>query len=376
MNEKEIAELRRRFHPDRSNISAVRGCYVNENGEIVSEFNQSLALLSEAESETFLALLKRTLSGALDKNLLNIEFSTQQVVDGEEHRLLMTLRDSGLQDEEAVRKFFSRVIQSVTMEENYMILLAKDSYDVPYRARDGARLDDADEEVFPYILCAICPVKMAKAALSYHLHENAFRNRMAEQIVSPPELGFLFPAFDDRCANIYGALYYSRNTGDSHPDFVDAVFHSEIPLPAAVQKETFQSMLGSALGGECKYEVVQAVHEQLQEMIGEHKANKEEEPLAVSKEAMKRILAAGEVSEQGVQAFEQAFDQEFGAQTLLAPRNIVDTKKIEVALPDVTIQVSAERGDLVETRVIDGVKYILVRASEGVTLNGVPIHIS
>ena len=83
MNEKEISEIRRRFRPDRSGISHIRGCYVNENREIVSQFDQSLGLMSQEESEKLLAILRRTLSGTLGKNLADITFSTQQAVDSD-----------------------------------------------------------------------------------------------------------------------------------------------------------------------------------------------------------------------------------------------------------------------------------------------------
>ena len=82
MNEKEVAELRRRFRQDRSGISHVRGCYVNQNGEIISQFDQSLGVMTQEENEKILGLLKRTLSGTLGKNLLDITFATQQVVHG------------------------------------------------------------------------------------------------------------------------------------------------------------------------------------------------------------------------------------------------------------------------------------------------------
>ena len=98
MNEKEIAEIRRRFRPDKNNITHVRGCYVNEKREIVSEFDPSLALMSQEESEKFLAILKRTLSGTPGKHLIDLSFTTQQVVDSDQHRLLMALRASGLKD--------------------------------------------------------------------------------------------------------------------------------------------------------------------------------------------------------------------------------------------------------------------------------------
>ncbi len=136
----------------------------------------------------------------------------------------MALRSSELGDEEAVQAFFQKVISSVTLEGNYMILLVHDAYDVPYRSQDGDKQDDASSEVFSYILCSVCPVKLTKPALSYYVQQNEFHNRTADWVVAPPELGFLFPAFDDRAANLYNALYYTKHTEDIQSAVVEAVF--------------------------------------------------------------------------------------------------------------------------------------------------------
>jgi len=376
MNEKEVAEIRRRFRQDKSNITHIRGCYVNERREIVSEFDQSLALMSQEESEKFLAILKRTLSGTVGKNLIDIAFTTQQVVHGEEHKLLMALRNSSLKDENAVQAFFQRVIQALALEGNYLILLAKDTYDVPYRSKDGERQNDASSESFSYILCSVCPIKTIQPALSYYLFENEFHNRKADWIVSPPELGFIFPAFDDRSTNLYNALYYSRDIKENHEEFVEAVFKTDVPMPAAEQKEIFQSMLGDTLADDCCYEIVQAVHDQLRDMMEEHKINKEADPLVISKETTKSVLKSCGVSEAKLAVFDEKYDAQFGAEVELILGNILDTKQLAMRTPDVTIQVNPERSDLVETRMINGVKYILIRADEGVELNGVSIQIS
>ena len=375
MNEKEIGELRRRFRPEKSNITHVRGCYVNEKREIVSQFDQSLAMMTQTETEEILAILRRTLSGTLGKNLIDVSFDTSQVVDSDEHKLLMALRQSALQDENAVQEFFFRVTQSLVMEGNYMILLVHDTYDVPFRSADGFQQEDASSEVYSYMLCSICPVKMTKPALSYYAHENRFYNRDADWIISPPELGFLFPAFDDRCANLYASLYYTRNAGENHQEFVDTIFRQEIPMPAEAQKETFDDLLGQALAEECSLEVVQTMHEQLCDKIEAHKQNKEEEPLTLTKRQVSEVLSDSGVSEERVAAFEEKFDASFGAEAALSPRNLVDARRFKVCTPDVTIQVNPERSDLVETRLIGGVRYILIRAEEGVEVNGVDIQI-
>lgn len=376
MNEKEIAELRRRFRADKSSISRVRGCYVNEKREIISQFDQSLGLLGQTESEQLLSTLRKTLSGTLGKNLLDIPFDTRQVVEGDQHKLLMTLRNSALRDEEAVSAFYQRVIQSLDLEGNYLILLVQDDYDVPYRSKDDQRQDDASSEVFRYILCSICPVKQTKEALSYYVYENAFHSISADWVVSAPEMGFLFPSFDERSTNLYDALYYCKDTSQTHPDFVEAVFHAPAPMPATEQMETFQALLEDTLSDECRYQVVQSVHGQLREMIEEHKANKVEEPLVVDKGTVRRVLEHSGVSKEHVEAFEERYDDAFGADADLSPRNLVDTKQLEITTPDVTIKVSPDRGDLVETRLINGARYILIRAEEGVAVNGVPIQIS
>ena len=271
MNEKEIGELRRRFRADKSNITHVRGCYVNEKKEVISQFDQSIALMGPEESEKLLAILRKTLSGTLGKNLLDITFDTRQVVEGDEHRLLMALRDSELRDQEAVEALFQRTIQSLDLEGNYLILLAYDAYDVPYRSKDGDSQADASSDVFRYILCSVCPVKLTKDALSYFVYENKFRNLEADWVVAAPEAGFLFPAFDDRSTNLYNALYYTRDTAENHPDFIDTIFRAPAPMPAAVQKETFQTILGDTLAEDSSYQVVQTVHGQLREMIDNYK---------------------------------------------------------------------------------------------------------
>ena len=374
MNEKEVAEIRRRFRPDKNNISSLRGCLVNEKGEIVSEFNQSLLTTPQEECENILTILKRTLSGTLGKNLIDLEFDTKQVTDGEEHKLLMALRDSALKEEESVGAFYQKVIQSVHLEGNYLILLVHDTYDVPYRAKDGEKQEDASTEVYSYILCSICPVKMTKPALSYYMSEQAFHNCKIDWLVAAPELGFLFPAFDDRSSNIYNALYYTRSVEDSHGEFVDAIFHRPPPMPAKEQKETFVAILEDALGEACSFDVVEAVHDELCGMILEHKETKREETLTVSGKEVKEILSSCGVSEERLEAFDQKYEETFGKDTPVSPQNIIDEKKFVLQTPDVSIQVNPDRRDLVQTRVIDGVNYIVIRADEGVEVNGVSVH--
>ena len=375
MNEKEIAELRRRLRPDRHNITHIRGCYVNERREIIAQFDESMGLMPVEDAEKYLALFRRVLTGAIGRNLIDVTFRTQQVVDSDEHRLLMGLRDTALEDDNTVHAFFSRVISTLDLEGNSLILLTYNTYDVPYRGGDGEIQQDNASEQFRYVLCAVCPVKETKPTLNYLSRESRFHIAAANQVVGAPELGFLFPAFDDRATNIYNALYYTHDLTGHHQDFVDLIFHTALPKPAMVQRETFQTMLGETLEEECGLPLVQAVQDHLSTMIDNHTESRVPEPLTISKRGLEAVLTASGVSQKRLAAFDARFNVEFGEDAQLSPQNLVDTKRLEVKAPDIVIQVSPEHSNLIQTRIVDGAKCIVIRVSDGVEVNGVPICI-
>lgn len=375
MNEKEIGEIRRHLRRDRSNMTAIYGCFVNDNKEIISEFRQSTGIMPENEAERYFGLIRRALSGAIGKNLIDITFKTSQVASSPEHKMLMDLRESGLKDDELRMEFYKKIIDTVSMEENYLILLGCDSYDVPFKSKDDSMQKDSSEEVYKYLICAICPVKQTKPILHYVPEEKLFHDGAMSRPVAAPVLGFLFPAFDDRATNIYNALYYTKDIKQSQEALVEAIFNAPIPKPAAEQKKCFEALLTTSLGDECNMDVVQTVHDQLCQRIEMHKESKVPEPLLIGKQEVKEVLSSCGISEEHMAKFSVDYDEAFGFEADLHPKNIIDNKKFEVHTPDVSIKVDPARSDLIETRVIDGVKYILICADEDVEVNGVSIHI-
>ena len=376
MNDKEIGEIRRHLRRDRSNITKIYGCFVNDNREIITEFSQSTGMMPENEGDKYFALFKRVLSGSVGKNLIDLSFKTAQVAQrAPEHKLLMDLRECKLSDDELLHGFFQKIIDTVTLEGNYLILIGCDSYDVPFKGKDDISDADKSEEVYTYLICAICPVKQTKANLHYVPEEKLFHDGAMNQPVSAPVLGFLFPAFDNRSTNIYNALYYTHDIKVSQDALIEALFNTPVPMPAAEQKKCFEALLTTALGEDCNLDVVQTVHDQLCERIELHKEAKVAEPLLIAKADVKETLASCGVSEEHLAKWSVDYDETFGFEADLHPKNIIDTKRFEVKTPDVSIKVDPTRSDLIETRTIGGVKYIMICADENVEVNGVSIHI-
>lgn len=377
MNQRELSELRRRFRSDKSAISRIYGCYVNSSKEVISYIDASLGVMPQEEAEKYLGLLKKALSGTLGRNLIDIVFSTQQVVDSDEHRLLSALRDSALKDSAVRQAFYQKVIDSLDMgDSNYLILLAHDVYDVPYRGKDDEAQADASDQVFSYIVCCVCPVKDSKIELGYFPGENEFHNCAPGQIVAAPELGFLFPAFDDRSANIYNALFYTHKADEIHHEFIDAVFHTEPPMSAPEQREAFETALSEALEDVCSMDIVQSVHEQLKERIEQHKESKDPEPLVLTVREVGAVLQGSGVAEEYVDSFCEKCSEQFGDGAVLNPDNLIDRKRFEIKTGNATISVDPEHSYLVETRIIGGRKYILIPADEGAEVNGLNVRIT
>lgn len=375
MNQKEINELRCRFRADRSNISRIYGCFVNTKREIVAYIDSSLGMIRQEESEIYLGRLKKCLSGGMGRNLIDIVFSTQQVVDSAEHRLLMLLRDSNCEDAKARDELYGRIISTLDMEmTNYVILLAADAYDVPYRGSDDASQADASAEVFRYFVCAVCPLKEPTADLRFFYETNEFHISSSGPTLSNTALGFVFPAFDDRSANIYNALYYAQKPDELHEEFIQAVFRTDPPMSAPNQRNAFHSALSDALESDCSYEVVQTVNEQLRERVAEHKEAKDPEALTISTGEVETMLRGSGVSDAHIEAFTKTVEAEFGEDAALMPANLVDSK-FEIITPNVKISMKPEFSYIIETKIINGRKFILIPADDGIEVNGIALDI-
>lgn len=372
MNKKETLEIRKLFTQESSCLSRICGCYVDFNKEKVCSFQDAFLSLPKDEALKYYDLFKSTLSGTIGKQLLNMEFPTNQEFQGGTQNFLLQLRNSELKDDALNQAFYDKVIQSFDYPENYYIILIYGAYDIPGRSTDGSEMYDASEEVYPFILCSICPVNRSKGGLSYLAEQNCIGERVRDWIVEPPMKGFLFPAFHDRSADIHNVLYYTKNPEDSHPELIEQVLGSVSPMSPVSQKETFQSILMNTLGEDADYEVVSNIHENLNEMIAETKNNPD--PLTLSKHEMKNLLEISGVPSQELQDFEHTYEEIAGPKTALVASNLTNTKTLSIETPDIIIKVNSERTDLIQTQYINGRQCFVITVDDHVEINGMQVR--
>lgn len=369
----EISEIRKQFKHENTSITKVSGCYVDGEKTVKTKFTETF--LSKPEEETFkyFEIFKKTLSGRVGKNLINMEFPTETEFNDGTQAFLMKLRESELKDENLLDEFYNKVIEYYDYVGNYLILLVYAAYDIPGKTNDNIFMDDASDEVYTYILCSICPVNLSKPGLSYYDETNQFHKRIQDWVVNMPTNGFLFPAFNDRSTDIHSVLYYSKDSEKLNDDFVTNLLGCQLPLSAGGQKESFQTIIQETLGDECEYEIVKNIHEKLNEIIEEHKEKEIPEPLTLDKYEVKNLFTECGVEKEKLDEFDTRYENITGGNGTLLANNVINTKLFEVKTPDVVIKINPERTDLVETKIVDGRKCLVIEINDQVEVNGIVV---
>ncbi len=429
MQRKDLLELKKRFKKDGCTFTRMTGCYVNSQKEKVVTLNEVFLNLPDEEYYKYLEIAKKTLSGTLGNNLLELDFPIEEEAAGGKQQFFMGLKTSGLKEEGLLNRFYDLIIDTYDYVGNYLILLFHDAYDVMVKTEDNRKLDES-EEVYEYLLCAICPVTLSKPGLGYLEEENKIGVRLRDWIVSPPENGFLFPAFTQRSSDIHALLYYTKNAKEPHKLFMEEGLGCGSRKTALQQKNSFQAVVKKAVSQLADEEVLAddvfiTLQESISDMLDREQAEAvDEEPITLTADTFKTILEDCEFSETLSPKLEKAFEEEFSNE-LPSVEAVLDTKALakneqkkkekellcEVAslkeslakvqdvdgktsyvdpdtgeiladedtdtpkLCDVFVRMKPERASLVTSQVIDGQKCLLIPVEDGddIDINGIKL---
>ena len=372
MNKKEISEIKKLFTTTHCAVTRICGCYVDAEKNQKTKLKEAFLSLPEEEMFKYFNIFRKSLSGTLGKNLVQMEFPLEQEASGGTQEFLLQLRNSQLRDDALIEEFYQKVIENYIDPENYYIILIHGPYDIPARASDNLEMDDASDYVYEFLLCSICPVKLSKPGLHYNADANTIENLIQDWIVEAPDIGFLFPAFTDRNTDIHNLMYYSKKPDVIQTDIINNLLGCRIPLSAKTQKETFQTIIEETLDNTCDFETVMAIQENLNEMIEERK--EDPEPLTLDKYEVKRLLADSGVENEKLEEFDDLYasvvsDEQAG----FVASNVASTRSYEIRTPDVIIKVSPDKAQLIESKVIDGIPYLMIQATDQVEINGIAV---
>jgi len=401
MQKKDILELKRRLKKEGCTFTRMRGCYVDSQKNIVLHMNETFLSLDDEEFYKYLEIAKKALSGTIGNNLLELSFLKGD--EGTEaQKFFLGLRDSGLKADGLLDALYERIIKEYEYAGNYLILLFHDAYDVPLKTTDNNKLDES-EEVYEYILCAICPVELTKAGLGYHKDKNVIAPRIRDWVVSVPETGFLFPAFSDRSSDVNAMGYFVKDAKKAQPDFMREALGCEPKRTATEEKKAFHAILKEVISAEVDdaKDIILDIQQDLSDMVDEHKNIFENEPVLLTADSIREAMADKGLSEDVIAKVEEICKEEFGDAPPLA-ENLIDNKALnaraalkkaevlalevealkqqleekeipaEAAEKEIILTVSPEKLPVIKTEVINGKKCIIIplEEDEKATING------
>ena len=330
MTKKDILELKRRMKKEACTFTKLCGCYVDGNKNIILKINETFLNLKDEEFFKYLDIAKKALSGTIGNNILELEFAP--VGEGEDsmQSFLLGMRDSKLKNEALLDRLYEKIIEKYDYTGNYLILLFHDAYDVVIKTSDNNKLDES-EEVYDYVLCAVCPVELSKAALGYREDENRIGARMRDWVVGMPEVGFLYPAFTDRSTDIHAVMYYTKDAKETHTEFMEEILGCKSRRSGTEEKETFKSVIENVIGDDeqCN-EVFIKLQKNLNYMIEEEEALNygSKEPLMLTNSSVKELMEDTDISDEIKGKIEKAYDETFGEEPPEA-KNLLDKKALE-----------------------------------------------
>lgn len=402
MNKKEINEIKGLYDTiEECGIARLCGCYVNGDKEKVKVFSESFLNLDEKEQHKYLEIFRKNMSGTLGKNLIDLSFVNQ---DSEDVRfgkgLLNAIKKSELKDDGLLDKFYDSVISTYNHIGNYLILLIYQAYDVPGITDDELKMEDASEEVYSYVLCSICPMKLTKPGLGYDDKLEMIHTLKQSFGVELPDTGFIFPAFNDRSSDDNELLYYTRKADDLQDKLLDELLAVSAPLPAKQQKESFNTFVAEVLGEDSTIETMIAMQENFVELVKEKKEFSNSPTIVLDKDTVKEVFVKSGVEQSKLEVFDKKFDQQFDMeqyakknrvvvdeeessmpievpklkveQTILA-ENVLPTRNIEVKGKDLLLRINTKNMDMIDINNADGKKYLIIELPEDVKVNGISV---
>ena len=413
MDKKDILELKRRLKKESCTITKMCGCYVDANKNKVVELNETFLNLEDEEFYKYLDIAKKSLSGTVGNNLLELDFPLDEEAVGGKQQFFLALRESELKNEDLLERLYDLIIENYQYVGNYLILLFHDTYDIITKTNDNLKLDES-EEVYDYLLCAICPVTLSKPGLGYRQDENRIGARIRDWVVGAPDMGFLFPAFLDRSADIHKTDYFVRDAKDSHPEFIEGALGCGAKRTATEQKQVFHTIVKRALGPDSDKadEVLMNIQESLNNRIEtqEEYSDEEIEAIVLTADTISEVLNESGIEEDKAKAISQSCTEEF--QDELPPvKNLIDARALEenakikkekelvkevmelkskliekdsvsndeeisgdeIKTYDVILRVKPDKADQIKSQVIGDKKYLMIPVEENeyVNLNGV-----
>lgn len=375
MNKKETAEIKKNFS-DKSGffiMEKVLTAFV-DNEKNLRYSNISSCITMEAdEHELYENILKKVLNTNVGKSFTEYEFPNEAYEEGKSQDILYKLLKSELKDEEASDNFLNHITNNISYTGAFAVITAYCTYTVRKKDKLDELSGDNADEVYRYILTAICPVEVSDTGFVFDSFNNEIIHKIDTElfISKAPSDGFLYPVFSNRSSDVNHVMYYSKKAGSPNISIIENVLGCNFVMSADNEKASFQNILKTVAGDELDYTLINTVNEKIKETVEQNKDDTD--TYTIDSDKIHDILEESGVSHERLKALDAVYEASCGKAPLTAS-NLVESKTV-LKTAGITVNISPSASDKIRTSVVDGRKCLLIDIDDpNIEINGLPVN--
>lgn len=334
MNKKEVSELRRNFSPE-SNLlvmNHVLTVVVNPNSEsekIRYKNVSSRVTINEYETNIYFETLKKVLSTKIGKKLVEYKFPDSAYDNGEPQNILYGITQSGFVDECDTETFIYQIVDNISSSVPYTIIAAHCTYTV-FRKNKADEIEKNSSEEYTFIVTAICPIKNEDNTFAYNFVKDEFiSNKDTNLLINKtPTDGFLFPAFNDRSADINSVMYYTNKPKNSNISIIEDVLGCNSRFSPETELTFYKTILTTIFDNDLSYDIIIAMNSEMQMFIDEY-GESTDLPMVYKRDLynmLNRVLEYLNIDKNKLEVFDAVYNKLIGAKVPLTAPNLVSSK--------------------------------------------------
>ncbi|MEY8000970.1 DUF4317 domain-containing protein [Clostridium sp. Mt-5] len=386
MNKKDLANIRKEFKLGsyKLPIKEVYSVYLKkDNGEIITRELEHFEMMEIEKRELYLNNFKKVLTGSLDSKIFELNFrEMEKEKNPDDSENTQRILYNALNSKESIAEFGDKVVDKISKNYTYDTDVVINFIKAEYYSSNKKNEDEGDSDIEDYVqaveflLCSVNKVEIPKKVLKFDYTEMKFKPNSALDMIinlNSPLDGFMFPSFTCQYVDVNKIIYYSSKAKQINGTFVEKVLDCTIKPTAVEEKENFNAILGTAVGGKIKPDIMQDIYEKINEKLDEE--DREEEPTLDMNEVT-RVL--GESGVESVQSIKNAFQEVCGEDYEFKARNVVpDFKSKSIKIENENTSITIKPQDLSSVRqVVDkkGRKCLLIELKEDMVVNGLNLE--
>ena len=359
MNKKETNEIKKNFS-DKSGffiMERVLTGFVDAEKNVRYHNTSSCIAMMGEESSVYYETLKKVLNTNIGKNFCEYEFPNEAYEEGKPQNILYSLLKSELKDETACEDFLNHIVNTIAYEGPFVVVTAYCSYTIRRKDKND-EFADGEDEIYHYLLTAICPVNTGSDGFVFDSLNNEIMKKVNTELIisKAPSDGFLYPVFSNRSPDINHVMYYTKSANKPNISIIEDVLGCNFVMSAENEKASFQNIIKSVVGDDLDYMIIKTVNEKLQEIADANKNDTDKAVIDSSK--LKDILTDIGIPQERVKMTNPVYEK-FCGNVPLTVSNLIDNKTV-LTSPGIMVNIKPSVADKVRTSVIDGRRCLLI----------------